>query len=177
MKNKRGQTFIIAAIIIVIIMAGLTTIQTTTSTKTTPKAIYDISSDLNKEGSEIIDYGIYTGNIELENFLTSDDKFAPYFLKKTDKANIIFIYGNKDNLKAVKYNTASIGTITAKIGANNINWQQIGSFADKVQVNTIGEEIIVTLLNNDYKFKLRDNEMFYFIIVQEKEGEVYVEKN
>jgi len=35
----------------------------------------------------------------------------------------------------------------------------------------------VTILNQEYEFQVRGNEMFYFIIVQEIEGEKYVEKN
>ena len=179
MKNKRGQIFLLAAIMIVIALIGLSTTNFAI-VKTAPKAVSDISSDLSNEPAEIIDYGIYNSQDTetlMDDFLTSNDKFAPYFLKKTNNANVIFVYGNKNNIKAVEYNTQSTGTITANIGGR-INWENFGTFAEKITVTpTPDGEIIVTLLSNDYKFKLRDNEMFYFIIIQEKEGERYIGLN
>jgi len=181
MKNKRGQIYILAAIIMVIIIASLATTGTFASIKTTPNAITDLGSDLNKEPGEIIDYGIYSGgdiNILMDDFITSDTKFAPYFLQKTDKANVVFVYGDKTNLKAVEYKEEITGTISASIGGH-IGWVQSGTFAKTIQITETSPEgnIIVRVLNNDYEFKLRDNEMFYFIILQQKDGEVYIEKN
>jgi len=175
--NKRGQIYILAAIIMVIIIASLATTGTFASIKATPNAIKDLSSDLNKEPGEIIDYGIYRGEDKIDDFITSDTKFAPYFLQKTDKANVVFVYGNKTDLKAVEYKEEITGTISASIGGR-IGWVQPGTFAKTIQVDSNPEGIItVTLLNSTYEFKLRDNEMFYFIILQQKDGEVYIEKN
>jgi len=178
--NKRGQIYILAAIILIIIIASLATSGTFASIKTKPNTISELNLDLNKEPSEIIDYGIYRGeNIEtlIDGFIISDSEFAPYFLQKTDNTSIIVIYGNQANLKAVKYNTISTGDISAKIGGR-INWQNFGTFAETIQITETPEgNIIVTLLNKDYVFKLRNNEMFYFLILQQKDGEVYVEKN
>ena len=49
----------------------------------------------------------------------------------------------------------------------------------------VGQKIIlpseditkVTLLNKEYSFSLREGEMFYFVITEEKDGEVYIETN
>ena len=97
-------------------------------------------------------------------------------MKKTDNANIVFVYGNKTDLKAVKYNTASTGTISASIGGN-IVWQSFAPFAEQIDVTPSADELIVTILGKDYRFKVREGEMFYFVIIQEKNGEVYVERN
>jgi len=176
--NKRGQVFLIAALLIVLIVVSMTTIGTFASTQPNPKIIQDLKSDLERESSEIIDYGIYNNqDIELliDDFTTS--KFAPYFFQKTDNTNIIFVYGDKTNLKAVKYNTESTGTISAQIGGK-ITWENFGTFTEKIQItDTASGTITVTLLNRDYIFKLRENEMFYFIIIQQNKGEIYVEKN
>jgi len=176
--NKRGQVFLIAALLIVLIATSLTVIGTFASTQPPPKIIQDLKSDLEKESSEIVDYGIYT-NQELELLIDdfTDSKFAPYFFEKTDNANVIFVYGDKTNLKAIKYNTESTGTISAQIGGN-INWETFGTFTEQIQITPLNSDsITVTLLNQDYIFKLRENEMFYFIIIEEKNEEIYIEKN
>jgi len=176
--NKRGQVFLIAALLIVIIAISLTAMGTFASASPEPNTIKTLKQDLERETHEIIDYGIYQEkDIELliDEFTT--DKFAPYFLDKTDNTNIVFVYGDKTNLKAVKYNTASTGTISAQIGGN-INWQNFGTFTEKIQITpSPSNTLTVTLLNQDYIFKLRENEMFYFIVVQERVGETYIERN
>jgi hypothetical protein len=176
--NKRGQVFLIAALLIVLIAISITSLGTFASASPQPKIISDLKSDLERESSEIIDYGIYN-NQNLEDLTDQfiEEKFSPYFFQKTDNSNIIFVYGNKTNLKAVKYNTESTGTISANIGGN-INWINSGIFTQEIKItDTTSGTTTVTLLNRDYIFKLREHEMFYFIIIQQKENEIYIKKN
>lgn len=176
--NKRGQVFLLAAIIIIITVITLASTFNFATVKTTPRGIEDLKSDLKKESYEIVDYGIYS-NEDIETLLddfTAED-FAPYFLQKTKTANIVFVYGNATNLKAVKYNTTSTGIITAKIGGR-VNWENFGTFAQKLKITETPEgKIIITVQDTDYTFNLRNNEMFYFVIVQEKDDERYIETN
>jgi hypothetical protein len=175
--NKRGQFYIIAAIIIVVAISGLATVVTYAVTKPTPKSIQSLSTNLKNEGPRIVDYGIYK-QINLIGILNNftDQEFAPYFLKKANNANVVFIYGNKSNLYAVQYNTTSTGKITASLGGQS-NWYMAGTYSTRVNLYPSGNNINVSLLNNTYTFYLKEGEMFYFVIVQQKEGETYVEKN
>jgi len=177
MNNKRGQFYIIAAIIIVLAISGLMSIATYAIAKPSPKTIYDLGSDLNKEGSRIIDYGVYSReDIRklMDNF--TDKEFAPYFLQKTDNANILFVYGDRTDLWGVRYDTVSTGEVTATIGGAQTSWQNAGVYANRTSItNIIGETISVTILDKEFEFELQDNEMFYFVMLQEKDEEIYVE--
>ena len=183
MKNKRGQFYIIAAIIIVTILIGSTSIVSYAKLSKKPRTIESLDKELNEEGSRIVSYGISNSrdiNVLLDNFTTSE--FAPYFLEKTEGTNIIFVYGNASNLSAVKYNTKSTGTISANIGSGSPTWTPTSIFAERIQVTPSDPLVVnVTLgsgIKREYEFKLRnDNEMFYFVIIQEKEGEVFVQGN
>jgi|SRR3989344_2228223 len=183
MENKRGQFYIIAAIIIVTILIGSTSIVSYAKLSKRPKNIESLGQELNEEGSRIVSHGISNDKdikILLNNF--TDSEFAPYFLEKTDGTNIIFVYGNASNLSAVKYDTTSTGTISANIGSGSINWVEASSFAERIQVIPTDPLVVnITLesgIEREYEFKLRNNnEMFYFVIIQEKEGEVFVEGN
>lgn len=180
MQNKRGQFYLIAAIIIVVVLASFATLTTYATVKQSPKTINNLGEDLQEEGPRIIDYGIYTEDDimrVLNNF--SKDEFAPYFLQLTEDANLIFIYGNKTNLQGVRYNTTSTGRIYATIGGQTASWKMSGDYTENMTIDTstLTNNITVTLLNKDYVFDLKNNNMFYFVIAEEKEGETYVKKN
>lgn len=179
MKNKRGQFYIIAAILILIVVAGIIGVKTYVTTTPEPRGIQSIGSELKEEGFRVVDYGIYNNKNVTEYLNNFTDKYAPYFLKKTNNANIIFVYGNKTDLYSVKYYNASTGIVTANIGSGAIDWNMEGQFVNRTKVtpDPITNKINVTIFNKPYVFDLKDNEMFYFVVVQEKEGEVYVEKS
>jgi len=175
--NKRGQFYIVAAIIIILAIAGIASIKTYAIIKSEPRAVKDLSFELNEESLRIVDYGIYN-NQDVAGILDTftDTEFAPYFLQKTDNTNVVFVYGNKTYLTAVTYNTASTGSISATIGGETTMWNTVTTFADRVNVIPT-DPLEVTILNRTFTFELKDNEMFYFVMAQEREGEIYVEKN
>ncbi|MDD5193497.1 MAG: hypothetical protein PHF67_02825 [Candidatus Nanoarchaeia archaeon] len=180
MGNKRGQFYIIAAVIIIAAISGLTAVTTYAITKPEPKVIESLSSELNSEGWRIVDYGILN-NVDSTSLLEgfTKEEFAPYFLQKTEDANILFIFGNRSSLYGVRYKEELTGKISVSIGGYS-NWFMTNPYSEKInlQVYPSDENIRVNLLNKTYQFDLTDGEeMFYFIIGQEKEGETYVERN
>src|SRR3989344_7200716 len=115
MKNKRGQFYIIAAIIIVLVLAGIASVRTYTITKSRPETITDMASTLNVEGSQVVDFGIYTGqegdemNELLEDFTTN---FSNYFAGKTQQTDMVLVYGGEgNNLVGQKITTQDTGGV------------------------------------------------------------------
>lgn len=176
--NKRGQFYLVAAIIIIIAIAGIASVKTYVSVTPRPRNIESMGSELKEEGFRIVDYGISNNkdiNLLLDNFT---DNYAPYFLKKIKNANVIFLYGNKTNLSSAKYEDVSTGKVSATIGLGSSGWNMDTTFVNRTRVTSVGESITVNIFNKDYTFDTnKDNQMFYFVIVQEKEGEVYIEKS
>ncbi len=183
MKNKRGQFYIVAAIIIALIISGLATVATYSYARAPPINIKDLSSNLKEETPRILDYGVYNGKdiySLMRNFTAGD--FASYFLGKTDYANATFIYGTKNKLYKVEYlkkNTgeiSTIGDVSIPIQRSDVKETEIN--IAELSKDKDGNEIIeVEILKNTYNFKLRDNEMFYFVIAKQNNGETFVEKN
>ncbi len=177
--NKRGQFYIIAAIIIVVAVAGIASVNTYVSVTPKPRSIESMGTELREEGFRIIDYGIY--NKENITRLLNDftDNYASYFLKKTGNANAIFVYGNTTDLFSAKFDNIGTGRISATIGSHGTNWDMYTNFVNRTKItpSNAGDKVTVTIFNKDYDFDIRNNEMFYFVIVQEKEGEVYIEKS
>jgi len=182
MMNKRGQFYLVAAIIIVLVLAGISSVKTYAIVSPEPRAIKDLGSELQEETSRIVDYGIYNVKQDLNSLLNNftNTKFAPYFLQKTSETGIVFLYGNKTDLEAIRYNTTSTGVISATIGTLATEWNPVtDTFAERIDIIPIEgqEEIVVNITGKEFEFKLQDNQMFYFVIVQEKNGETYVETN
>ncbi len=100
MKGKRGQYFILAAVIIVIILLGMYAITSYTEMRPSQARIYDLSGNFLLEAQNVIDYGIYNDedvNELLENF---SYKFHEYAGNDTE---FIVIYGNRSNLTIISF--------------------------------------------------------------------------
>ena len=177
-RNKKGQFYIVAAIIIVLVLAGIASVKSYAIVSPEPRAIQDLGSELKEETSRVVDYGIYNAGEDLSLLLDNftDTEYAPYFLQKTSDTGIVFVYGNQTDLSAVQYDTESTGVISATLGTIIAGWVPAGLYAERVSV-TPTDPLNVTILNKTFEFDLQDNEMFYFVIIQEREGETYVEKN
>lgn len=178
--NKKGQYYLVAAIIIVLAVSGIASVKTYATVKSEPRKIQDIGSELKEETTRIVDYGVYSKeNLTkiLNNFTNSE--FAPYFLKKTENTNIVFIYGNTTELYSVQYLPKDTGDVYATLGGVSTQWLNVLDYANITILSgaNVGEMINVTILDKNFEFKVRENEMFYFLITQEREGEVYVERN
>jgi hypothetical protein len=177
--NKRGQIYLVAAIIIVMILAGIASVKTYAVAKAEPRKIKDISSELKEETSRIIDYGIYS-RANLDDLLNSFNlEFSEYFLEKTEETNIIFIYGNKTELYSVQYNNQYTGAVFATIGEASPTWATSESIINKTEITTQIQDnkINVNLLEKDFVFDIREGQVFYFLITQQKDDETVIEKN
>jgi len=179
--NNRGQFYLVAAIIIVMILAGIASIKTYAIAKAEPRKIKDISSELKEETTRIIDYGIYSAvdlPILLERF---DNEFSEYFLKKTEETNIIFVYGNnKDGIYSVQYDTQYTGAVVASIGAASPTWEVSEPIVqrDLIDSTEYSDGILtVTILERNFEFEIKDGEVFYFLITQQRDDETFIEKN
>ena len=92
--NKRGQIYLVAAIIIVMILAGIASVKTYAVATTEPRKIKDISSELKEETSRIIDYGIYSNN-NLNVLLNSFDRsglISPTKINNPPTINSTFLF-------------------------------------------------------------------------------------
>jgi len=182
--NKRGQFYIVASVLIVMFLFGMTGISTYAIVKPEPKTLADLSEDLDRESYKIIEYGIYNKqdlNSLIEDFTGED--IAKYFLKKTDDANIVFVYGNRNEMYSLHYETLKTGSI--KVGGSS--WESKNSYSKKRKLDPDSKKdfvkekkndfVKIEVLGNDYFFDLKKNEMFYFVIAQKKDEEVFIERN
>ena len=173
--NKSGQFYLIAAVFIVLILFGFNSVNNYAIFKPEPRSITDISQELNREAYSLIEHGVFNeANIDdlVSDFAQED--ISKYVLKNDEDAAMVFVFGNRDSLDVVSVKNRAIGDITIA-GAKLTD---VTTFARrKDNIATSGDFAVVTVLEKDYKFQLKDNEMFYFLIVKERDEEVFIERN
>jgi hypothetical protein len=184
--NKRGQYYLIAAIIIASILAGIISVKNYAIINPKPDSIRDLSSELKEECPRIIENSISNSKDPipaLEKFI--EEEYSEYFLKKTENTNIIFIYGDKSSdFNAIRYNVEDISKPEI---TEVINWIPNGDYVEKGTITGSSSEdyIKVKLLdldgniNKELEFNVKEDKIFYFyyLIFQEKNGELYIERN
>ena len=147
-RNKKGQFYLVATIIIVGIVIGLAVIFNY-STKTNSYEVEEIAKELNIESQKVMDYDIAQSTNKLENFAGNYSSYVG-----EDKDIYFIIVGEVGNGEAYKF------TDGEKV-----------DFSE--DLNVTGEEIQFGL-NETYTFKREKGKNFYFIIIYNKGGEIYV---
>jgi len=173
-EDKRGQFYLIAAVFIVLIMFGTSSVATYAVVKPEPKTIIDLSDELNRETYSILEHGVLNdkdlGNLG-DSFAGED--ISKYLLKNSEDAAIVFVYGNGDAVNATKVVNKNSGNIV--IGGSGIEVNNGFSIKSKPRIN--GDFAEVDILGKTYSFELKNNEVFYFLIVKERGDEVFIERN
>jgi len=183
--DKRAQFYLIAAMIIVIALSSLTATKNYITENSKSNIIQEIGLNLKKEAPKIIEYASYNQyNQEdkeelIKNFTSR--AFAEYFLEKTNNANIIFIYGNKTSLHSIQYKKEKFGNDANLVAVveGGSSWNPLNEFSIHTEISDLNLDNItkVEVLNKNFDFNLIDSEMLYFLIVQKKGNETFIERN
>jgi len=148
-KNKRGQYYLIAAIIFIGIIFILISV-VNESRKETNTRVYELSKEMKIESSKVMEYYAYTGNNQIENFTKKYSEYAG------QEINIYFITGNRTLQKA--YNCT---------GGNRKNITDL-------DFDSVGNILNMTIEEKIYSFNFEKGENFYFVITQKEGDEEYI---
>lgn len=175
--TKLGQFYLIAAIIIVMAIVGLASVTNYITTEKKPVKFYDLGDELNLESAEVIDYGIYKQeeiSLLMKNFT---DNFAQYSKGKEKNVDLVFVYGNEENITITIYNPQTTGEVGVSYGGKNFTISG-GESSEPISESFVpeGSEVHVEILNNTYNFNLKSGENFFFVIMK-IEKETYIVKS
>lgn len=168
--DKRGQFFLIAAIVAIGIFAGLTTVFNYARTNPPGEQFYDLTDEVGFETKRVIDYGIYSAS-ETDSLV---DSFLSNYSDYLGQDQAVFIYGNSSNVVAIFFDaSANIGSIeigsgqTLPVSGGEINVQNVAS-GENI------ENVVVNVSNLTYDFELRQGQNFFFVVVKEENDEKFV---
>ncbi len=175
MRGKKGQFYLLAAIVIIGVILGFAGISNYSKKKEDVK-IYDIGDELGIESGEVLDFGTYNQYDEsgMKNLLV--DFNAMYTDYAGEGKNVYYVFGNKDKITIAGYSELIAGTISVDYGSTSGPSVLIISEKGYIteEFNPKGNKIIVTIEGNEYEFELKQGENFYFVISQEIGGEKYI---
>jgi hypothetical protein len=193
MKSKRGQFFILAAVILVSILASIFLYTNEVFLQESSGSIESLKKEISGETANVIDYGLYSGEDRLEEFIGN---MSENLLVRSNP-EMIFFYGNSTELKIL-----NIGEEDIQININNIQNRcpgiknditpQLGlgdmelgiqlSLEDlnnrdlicNLSLGSSNNHLNFTINETEYSLPLNTNKNFYFIIKQVVGDQVYV---
>lgn len=168
--KKKGQFYLIAAIVIAIVMFSTFSL-TNRSSKKEYSIVYDLSDELDLEGNFIKEYGIMNKEDLSEVFEDFLNNYSEYIQDPT--LDIYFVYGSTgENGELVYHQIARTTSGEFTLGGTSTRGSpQIARGV--VPEGKINEGIIkldyVGRDNNkiDTKIKIKEGEYFYYVITQQ----------
>ncbi len=190
--KKRGQFFLIAALIIAVIIFGLRASYVSLSSPAEDTRIYDLSEEINFESSQVIDSGVVEGQGE-EQIYNNLKELTKSYAELNPNSDLAVYYGNETEIKAVSYETSSSGEVGFNLGGTQTGFTTIKNrnvreakysstdFLCSLSGNCQKKVRLILKGNNDkdynYDFKLKKGQNFFIVIKKEKGDERIVVSN
>lgn len=170
--NKRGQFFILTAVIVAALIFSISTTVNKVNTFREFNKIRDYSNMINKELALVQNYQVYTGieNDELEDFIN----VVAVTLKDQDPGiNFAILYGNKNSITIKNYGKNGILVNNNIIPGTLDNEGIIVLETGTLKTSTIiGGEVII--LNPDDKTEIQFEKNTYFFTIPEHNVVVFL---
>jgi hypothetical protein len=172
MKNKKGQFFLIAALIIITVLLSFVTYRSRVKIVPVKEKVYDIGEELSLETAEIIDYGIYTGNTEDIDDIFQEwvEHFVEY--KGDIGEDFIFIYSDPEgNVKGFRFNEQDVGDVTMTISGQAIGVPQEQGRLTEISGLRSGN-IKIELGNFSTTIDYDPGERDFYFVIKSEGGEI-----
>jgi len=165
--NKKGQFYLIAAIIIVSIAAGFITISNSVSSQRVPDINY-LRDEIKIESSKTIDSANFNGlsSAQLKNNLIN---LSEQYTNNSARDNFYFIFGTAASMTFLAYQ--SFDSTIARDGIDKTG--NVGTGKIYMEDFAPGSNVTLGINGNDYIFKSEIGENFGFVISSEKGEQVY----
>ena len=146
--NKRGQFYLIAAMLIIVLILGIGGVMNFIREKDEPR-VDDIKNELQIESAKLLEYKALNGGGTslVEDFI---ETYSEYVGAGVD---IYYIIGTSSSIEAYKYSNGVGETVSVSESEGNA---------------------IISVEGTSYSFKMSPGDNFYFVIYQENGDEKYI---
>lgn len=191
--EKRGQFFLLAAVIISAVVISLGATTNKASVNEEPGNFYDFSYEVKREAGAVLDYEVYTNfdvNVDLADFV---ELLAQDILERSPGSSFVFIYGNIDDMTVVSYGSESVYVDNVEIeGASEVSSriciEDMCKDIDEESKSTGGhhvtltydvtrmgaDDILIEIEGVEYIFPLTEYRQVIFVMRKDFGGDRYV---
>lgn len=176
-KNKRGQFYLLAAIIIIGVIAGFASIMIYYKEDITPIKVEDLKEELELESSKVIDHGTFKqkNSAELRDLVANfSEEFSEY--SESPERSLFFVIGNPESGIVSNYTTESAGSVTVE-GGRGEGKSKAPIHEKRWKVDDLNDYLKEgkNISIKGKKVKLKEGFNFYFVLEQRtSEGEKYI---
>ncbi len=190
MVGKKGQFFILAAVILSAVIISLGLVSNSVRVNREPENFYDTTYEVKKESGELLDYEIYQGFADDENLEDFVDKYAKDLRDQDPDSNFVFIYSDGSDVTLKNYGVDDAGDVKGGgsttlssisfYGVNTDEEQNYDEYNNDAWTKTlsqdeIGDIFTLSIKEQEYDFPLSDYKQVIFIREKEVNNESFVD--
>lgn len=163
--KKRGQFYIVAAIIIISVLLGIAALTNYIITKPQPAKLYDLGKELDLETGNVVAHGIYTDKATLDSLMENWANQYVNYAHQYGEIEWVFIYGNYNKVTVLVFSEQTIGTIDICVSGGECSTITLtGQEVRKDIQSPTGNQIEINAFDNKYDFQLNTGENFFFVL-------------
>ncbi|MDO8459929.1 MAG: hypothetical protein Q7S74_02365 [Nanoarchaeota archaeon] len=173
--HKRGQFYLIAALVIVGIIASVATVYNMARSTKEDSAVYDLSDEINYEGAQVLNNGVFTSRSQAETNKIIEN-LTDYYALVSPSKDLLIIYGNSTAANFILYNNTQTGDIGISSGGTV---SRVG-ISERIEKNSgalflSSTNVKINLTSSiQYDFNLKPGQNFFIVLKKENEGEQFI---
>jgi hypothetical protein len=173
--QKRGQFFLIAAVIISILIIGVGTVYITSISNPEESFIYDLSDEIDYEASQVIDSGVLE-NKQHQDIFNDIKELTTSYAKINPNEDLAVYYGNAiDGVSVITYTVKDQGSVGFNFGGSEVDLGLKGRDILEGTASPINGEVEVSFGEppNQFSqtFKLTEGQNFFIVVKKERGDE------
>ncbi len=170
--NRGGQFFLMAAILIVGALLGLTVVvnYVNTNTNTEEEQFYDLGKEIGFEAKQVLDYGTYNE----ENTGSLIESLIANYSSQIAEDRVVFIYGDGSEITAFYFDERGVGNISINFGGPLVTLPYTAPQTETSQIQASDGIVTVSVNGTAYPFTLRQGQNFYFVLIREENDDRFV---
>ncbi len=163
--DKKGQFYLISAVVLAMLVVGIFTIFNYSRTESDMK-LDNLKEEIQIESAYVLDYGLYDDYYRLNDaafytlLLDFTDNYIDY--QKKDK-DLYFIFGDQSNITVTGYQKTA-KQVSVSAGSFVTITTEAGEFTGGIDPTT--DTITLYVDDMPYEFELNRGKNFYFVLSQ-----------
>jgi hypothetical protein len=170
MISKRGQFFILAAVIIATVVYGLTATKSFLSGNDKPQDFFILGEQISEELNAVIDYSVVSGKDNISDFI---NQVMVYVNTSKSPTEIVFLYTNGTNLFVENY-AKNVTYVSGFGSCSASSCSVLSTLKNNFSLNS-GKLVNISIGSENYLYNLSKGSKSYIVLKRTIGREVYID--